>query len=73
MNVKYLAKFGGSAMGAVGAARSLTKARREGDKLRMVDAVLSILSVAITIAIIVREIREAQDDNKPLVELKDDE
>jgi len=60
-------------MGAVGAARSLTKARRDGDKLRMVDAVLSILSVAITIAIIVREIREAQDDNKPLVELKDDE
>ena len=73
MNVKYLAKFGGSAMGAVGAARSLTRARREGDKLRMVDAVLSILSVAITIAIIVREIREAQDENKPLVELKGDE
>ncbi|TDC48808.1 hypothetical protein E1212_20195 [Jiangella ureilytica] len=73
MNVKYLAKFGGSAMGAVGAARSLTRARREGDKLRMVDAVLSILSVAITIAIIVRELRQAQDENKPLVELKDDE
>lgn len=73
MNVKYLAKFGGSAMGAVGAARSLTRARREGDKLRMVDAVLSILSVAITVAIIVREIREAQDENKPLVELKGDE
>lgn len=73
MNVKYLAKFGGSALGAVGAARSLTKARREGDKLRMIDAVLSILSVAITIAIVVREIREAQSEDKPLVELKDDE
>ncbi|SDU80835.1 hypothetical protein [Jiangella alkaliphila] len=73
MNVKYLAKFGGSALGAVGAARSLGKARREGDKLRMVDAVLSILSVAITIAIVVREIRESQEENKPLVELKGDE
>ncbi|TDD68175.1 hypothetical protein E1262_16410 [Jiangella aurantiaca] len=73
MNVKYLAKFGGSALSAGTAVRSLSKARRDKDGLRMIDAVLSILSVAITIAIIVREIRESRDENKPLVELKDGE
>ncbi|WP_035812297.1 hypothetical protein [Jiangella gansuensis] len=71
MNVKYLAKFGGSALGAAGAMRSLTKARRENDKLRMIDAVLSVLSVAVTIAIVVRELREEQGKNSRAIDLED--
>ncbi|TDE02192.1 hypothetical protein [Jiangella asiatica] len=71
MNVKYLAKFGGSALGAVGAVRSLAKARRENDRLRLIDAVLSVLSVAVTIAIVVRELREQQNTNSRVIELED--
>lgn len=69
MNIKYLAKFAGSAVGAGSAVRSFAKARRENDRLRMVDAVVSVVSVAITVAIIVREIREDQNDR--VTELED--
>lgn len=42
----------------VSSARLLNNARKEGDKLKVADALLTLLSVAVTIAIIIREIRE---------------
>ena len=71
MNVKYLAKFAGSAVGAGAAAKSFSKARQQHDKLRMIDALISVLSVAITVAIVVREIRENQDSKSRVIELED--
>lgn len=71
MNVKYLAKFAGSAFGAFSAVRALTKARHEGDKLRMADAVLSAASAALAIAIVVRDLREERNAASRLVDLEE--
>lgn len=64
MNVRNLAKFGGQALAVGTTFRALRKARAEGDKLRMLDAVVNALAIATTIAILVREIRErrSRDD-----------
>jgi hypothetical protein len=43
-------------------ARLLNNARKEGDKLKVADALLTLLSVAVTVAIIIREIRENNDE-----------
>lgn len=47
----------------VGSARMLNNARKDGDKLKIADALLTLLSVAVTIAIIVREIRERDSED----------
>ncbi|NEE02852.1 hypothetical protein [Phytoactinopolyspora halotolerans] len=72
MNGKQVIKVVGSAFGAFSALRAFSKARHEGDRLKMLDAGLSVASVAVTVAIIVREIREG-DDHSRIVELEDRE
>ena len=58
MNARNLAKFGGQALAVGTTFRSLRRARAEGDKLRMLDAIVNALAIATTIAILVRDIRE---------------
>ncbi len=72
MNIKTLARFGGQTIAAVTAVRMFTKARREGDKLRMLDAVVTALSIAVTVAVVVRELREATEGKSRLIELGDE-
>ncbi|MGH8776370.1 MAG: hypothetical protein ACRDWI_14800 [Jiangellaceae bacterium] len=68
MNVRNLTKFGGQAL-AVGATfRALRRARAEGDKLRMLDAVVNALAIATTIAILVRELRARRGERDMLDE-----
>jgi hypothetical protein len=44
--------------------REIRRARAEGDKLRLLDAIVNFLAVATTIAIVVREIRNRRaEDN----------
>ncbi|PSL06074.1 hypothetical protein CLV30_103229 [Haloactinopolyspora alba] len=71
MNVKTVAKFAGSALGAGSAARSFAKAKRESDRLRMVDALLSVASAAVTIAIVVREMRAGDEAETQLIDIED--
>lgn len=71
MNVKYLAKFVGSAVGAGSALRSFARARRDNDRLKMLDALISVASVALTVAIVVREIREEKSTDSRVIDLED--
>lgn len=70
MNIKHVIKLAGTAFGAFSAIKAFSKAKSEGDTLRMVDAGLSAASVAVTVAIIVREIRDG-DGSSRIVELED--
>lgn len=71
MNVKTLARFGGQAIAAGATVRTFSKARRDGDKLRMLDAIVTALSIAVTVAVIVRELREKSADKSRMIELED--
>lgn len=71
MNVKTIAKFAGQAAAAGATVRTFSKARREHDKLRMLDAVITAVSIAVTVAIVVREIRENRDEKSRLIDLED--
>ena len=70
MDIRTLARFGGQAMAVGGAWKSLRQAREQDDKLKLLDAVLRALTVAITIALIVREVRE-QRSAKAALDLED--
>ncbi len=61
MNVRSIARIGGQAL-AIGAfAREIRRARAEGDNLRLFDAIVNMLAIATTIAVIVREIRSRRN------------
>ncbi len=70
MNVRTMARFGGQAAAAGGAWKSLRQAREQDDKLKLFEAIVRALTVAITIALIVREIRE-QRSAKAASDLED--
>ncbi|NDL59149.1 hypothetical protein [Phytoactinopolyspora mesophila] len=70
MNIKHIIKLTSQALAAGGAVRAFTKARREGDTLKMVDAGLAAASVAVAIAVVVREVRQGEDHSR-IVELED--
>jgi uncharacterized RDD family membrane protein YckC len=58
MNIRTVARFSGQAL-AVGAMwKSLRQARADGDKLRILDAIVHALAIATAIALIVREVRQ---------------
>ncbi len=57
MNIMNIARIGGQAMAVSSLVREIRRARAEGDKLRLLDAVVNFLAVATTIAIVIREIR----------------
>ncbi|WP_129669766.1 hypothetical protein [Phytoactinopolyspora endophytica] len=71
MNIKHIIRVVGGVFAAGSAIKTFSKAKNEGDKLKMIDAGLSVASVAVTIAITVREIREG-DDGSRIVELEDE-
>lgn len=58
MDVKTVARLGGHALVAGGAWRSLREAQAEGDRLRMLDAVVHALAVVTAVALFVRELRQ---------------
>ena len=57
MNIVNIARVGSQAMAVGALVREIRRARAEGDKLRLLDAVVNFLAVATTIAIVLREIR----------------
>jgi hypothetical protein len=70
MNIKHIIRFVGSAFAAGSALKELSKAKRENDKLKMLEAGLSLASVAVTVAVVVREVRQGEDHSR-IVELED--
>jgi hypothetical protein len=58
VNIRTLARFGGQAVAVSAAFKSLRQARAEGDKLKLLDAVIHALAIATAIALIVREVRQ---------------
>jgi hypothetical protein len=63
VNIMNMARIGGQAMAVGALVREIRTARAEGDKLRLLDAVVNFLAVATTIAIIVREFRNRRADD----------
>ncbi|MBD0292859.1 MAG: hypothetical protein ICV70_04705 [Jiangellaceae bacterium] len=68
MNTRNIARIGTRLTAVFAVLRSLRLARREGDKLRMVDAIVNALAIATAIAILIREIRERRDEEEVLDE-----
>jgi hypothetical protein len=64
MNIASVANMAGQAMSARSSVREFKKARTENDRLRMARAVVTGLSVAITVAIIVRELRQEKAQSR---------
>jgi hypothetical protein len=60
--LRGVGRLAGQAFAAVTVFRAVHHARREGDKLRLFDAVVNALAIATTIAILVRELRERRLD-----------
>ncbi|NED97355.1 hypothetical protein G1H11_18830 [Phytoactinopolyspora alkaliphila] len=71
MNAKQIIRIVGSVFSATAAMKAFTKAKHEGDKLKMLDAGLAAASIAVTVAIVVRDVRGG-DDRSRMVELGDD-
>lgn len=58
MNIAAVAKMAGQALSARGSVREFKQARHNSDRLRMAQAAVTGLSVALTVAIIVRDLRQ---------------
>jgi hypothetical protein len=61
MNVRSIARISGQALTIGALVREIRRARQEGDRLLLLDAVVNILAVATTIVIIIREIRRRSE------------
>lgn len=61
MDIRTLVRFGGQAMAVTSIVKSLRQARAEGDKLKMIDAVVHGLAIATALALIVREIKQQRE------------
>jgi predicted nucleic acid-binding protein len=61
MKIINIARIGGQAMAVGALVREVRRARREGDRLLLLDAAVNILAVATTIAVIIREIRRRSE------------
>ena len=55
--------IGTTLFGAVSVAKQAKKARLEGDKLQLVDAVVSAAAIATGVALLVRELRRMSADD----------
>ncbi|OEV05540.1 hypothetical protein [Streptomyces oceani] len=51
----------GSLFGVVGTVKRGRQARKEGDLLKMLDVTVSAVSIATTVALLVRDIRQLDD------------
>jgi len=56
--LRGVGRLAGQALALVTVVRAVRHARRDGDNLRLLDAVINALAVATTVAILVRELRE---------------
>ncbi len=61
MELKMIVRLGSQAFAVGGLVKSLREARAEGDRLRMLDAVVHGLAIATTVALLVREIRQQRE------------
>ncbi len=64
MNLRNVAKFGGQALAAGGTVKTLREARAEGDKLKLLDAIVHALAIATAVALIIRELREERAEHE---------
>jgi hypothetical protein len=55
--------IGTTLFGAVSVAKQAKKAKLEGDKLQLVDAVVSAAAIATGVALLVRELRRMSSDD----------
>lgn len=55
--------IGTTLFGAVGVMKQAKKARLEGDRLMLLDAVVSAAAIATGVALLVRELRRIGDDD----------
>lgn len=60
MNLKTGIRLATKGFSLFSSAKLLNEARKEGDKLHIADAALTVLSVMVTLAIIIRDLREEQ-------------
>jgi hypothetical protein len=70
MNFGTLGKFGMEAFSARGVVSELRQARDDGDKLKMLDAVVHALAIATAVALLIREAKR-QRAAKNLMEFED--
>jgi hypothetical protein len=61
MDLRNVVKFGGQAFAVTGTVKALREARAEGDKLKMLDAVVHGLAIATALALIIRELKQQRD------------
>jgi hypothetical protein len=59
---RALVSAGTSLFAVTSAVRDLRKARRDGDRLALLDAAVSLLAVVTGVAIAVRALREGEED-----------
>jgi hypothetical protein len=59
---RYLS-IGTTLFGAVNVVKQARKAREEGDKLQLIDAVVSAAAIATGVALLVRELRRMGDND----------
>jgi hypothetical protein len=65
---RNLVRLGGRAFAVTTVVRQLKQARRDGDRLRLLDAAVNALTVLTAILIIIREIRERSEEKTEAVE-----
>jgi hypothetical protein len=63
MNVMNYVRIGGEVFAVGASMRQLRKAREEGDNLRLLEAAVHFLAIAVTIAILLREIRNRRNED----------
>lgn len=65
---RNLVRLGGRAFAVTTVVRQLKQARRDGDRLRLLDAAVNALAVLTAILIVIREIRERSEEKTEAVE-----
>ncbi|HSK27873.1 MAG TPA: hypothetical protein VK894_13265 [Jiangellales bacterium] len=61
--LRGMGRLAGQVFALVTVVRAVRHARRDGDNLRLLDAVVNALAVATTVAILVRELKERRLDS----------
>lgn len=64
MDMKNVIRFGGQVFAVGGTVKALRQARAEGDKLKMLDAIVHGLAIATAVALIVREVRQQRAESE---------
>jgi chorismate synthase len=70
VDLRNVVKFGSQAFAVTGTVKALRQARAEGDKLKMLDAVVNGVAIATAVALIIREVKQ-QRDAKNVLKVED--